>query len=111
MALFTFMSFPEISSEDEIKELNDIVGIEGGYVESPDYYWDAYGKANRATQDIDYLDLNQAGNAHQVLIDKSKAGLAALELYHNTGNVTELNNRRLVANNFVLMKRVVMVVG
>lgn len=30
MALFTFMSFPEISSEDEIKELNDIVGIEGG---------------------------------------------------------------------------------
>ena len=101
MALFTFMSFPEISSEDEIKELNDIVGIEGGYVESPDYYWDAYGKANRATQDIDYLDLNQAGNAHQVLIDKSKAGLAALELYHNTGNVTELNNRRLVANNFV----------
>lgn len=100
MALFTFMSFPEISSEDEIKELNDIVGIEGGYVESPDYYWDAYGKANRATQDIDYLDLNQAGNAHQVLIDKSKAGLAALELYHNTGNVRELNNRRLVANNF-----------
>lgn len=100
MALFTFMSFPEISSEDEIKELNDIVGIEGGYVESPDYYWDAYGKANRATQDIDYLDLNQVSNAHQVLIDKSKAGLAALELYHNTGNTTELNNRRLVANNF-----------
>lgn len=29
MALFTFMSFDEISSEDEIKELNDIVGIEG----------------------------------------------------------------------------------
>lgn len=46
MSLFAFMSFPEISSEDEIKELNDIVGIEGGYVESPDYYWDAYGKAN-----------------------------------------------------------------
>ena len=29
MALFTFMSFDDISSEDEIKELNDIVGIEG----------------------------------------------------------------------------------
>lgn len=29
MALFAFMSFDEISSEDEIKELNDIVGIEG----------------------------------------------------------------------------------
>lgn len=29
MALFDFMLFPEISSENEIKELNDIVGIEG----------------------------------------------------------------------------------
>lgn len=29
MALFSFMSFDDISSEDEIKELNDIVGIEG----------------------------------------------------------------------------------
>lgn len=28
MALFDFMLFPEISSEDEIKELNDIIGIE-----------------------------------------------------------------------------------
>lgn len=46
MALFSFMSFDEISDENEIKELNDIVGIEGGYVESPDYYWDAYGKSN-----------------------------------------------------------------
>lgn len=49
MALFTFMSFPEISTEEEIKELNDIVGIEGGYVESPNYYWDAYGKKNTDT--------------------------------------------------------------
>lgn len=29
MALFDFMLFPEISSEDEIKELNECVGIEG----------------------------------------------------------------------------------
>lgn len=49
MALFDFMLFPEISSENEIKELNDIVGIEGGYVESPNYYWDAYGKKNTDT--------------------------------------------------------------
>nr|DAG03099.1 MAG TPA: hypothetical protein [Siphoviridae sp. cttma3] len=100
MALFTFMSFDEISSEDEIKELNDIVGIEGGYVESPDYYWDAYGKNNLAALDIDYQDLFQSGNANKMLIDKSKAGLAALELYHNSGNNSELINRRLVANNF-----------
>lgn len=46
MTLFDFMLFPEISSEEEIKELNDIVGIEGGYVERPEYYWDAYGKTN-----------------------------------------------------------------
>lgn len=100
MALFTFMSFDEISSEDEIKELNDIVGIEGGYVESPDYYWDAYGKNNLATLDIDYQDLFQSGNANKMLIDKSKAGLAALDLYHNSGNNSELINRRLTANNF-----------
>lgn len=100
MALFAFMSFDDISSEDEIKELNDIVGIEGGYVESPDYYWDAYGKSNMAALDIDYQDLFQSGNANKMLIDKSKAGLAALELYHNSGNNSELINRRLVANNF-----------
>lgn len=49
MALFDFMLFPEISSENEIKELNDIIGIEGGYVESPNYYYDAYGKKNTDT--------------------------------------------------------------
>lgn len=49
MALFDFMLFPEISSEEEIQELNDIVGIEGGYVESPNYYYDAYGKKNTDT--------------------------------------------------------------
>ena len=49
MALFDFMLFPDISSEEEIKELNDIVGIEGGYVESPNYYYDAYGKKNTDT--------------------------------------------------------------
>ena len=49
MALFDFMLFPEISSEDEIKELNELMGIEGGYVESPNYYYDAYGKKNTNT--------------------------------------------------------------
>ena len=38
MSLYEFMLFPEIPSEDEIKKLNDVMGIEGGYVESPNYY-------------------------------------------------------------------------
>lgn len=46
MALFAFMSFPEISPEEEIKDLNDIVGIAGGYIEKPEYYWDCFGKTN-----------------------------------------------------------------
>ena len=49
MAMYEFMLFPEIPSEDEIKKLNDVMGIEGGYVESPNYYWDAYGKKNTDT--------------------------------------------------------------
>lgn len=46
MTMYEFMLFPEIPSEDEIKKLNDVMGIEGGYAESPNYYWDAYGKKN-----------------------------------------------------------------
>lgn len=49
MVMYEFMLFPEIPSEDEIKKLNDVMGIEGGYVESPNYYWDAYGKKNTDT--------------------------------------------------------------
>lgn len=49
MFLYEFILFPEIPSEDEIKKLNDVMGIEGGYVESPNYYWDAYGKKNTDT--------------------------------------------------------------
>lgn len=73
-ALFVFMSFPEISDEDEIKELNDIVGIEGGYVESPDYYWDAYGKSN--------LDVDKGYIKDQV----------SLQLNNDTTNNNSLEN-------------------
>lgn len=38
MVLYEFMLLPDVPDEEEIKELNDIVGIEGGYVESPNYY-------------------------------------------------------------------------
>lgn len=49
MSMYEFMLFPDVPNEEEIKELNDIIGIEGGYVESPNYYWDAYGKKNTDT--------------------------------------------------------------
>lgn len=45
MALFDFMLFDEISTDEEIKDLNDIVGIVSK-VELPPYYWDTYGKTN-----------------------------------------------------------------
>ena len=49
MVLYEFMLLPDVPDEEEIKELNDIIGIEGGYVERPEYYWDAYGKKNTDT--------------------------------------------------------------
>lgn len=45
MALYDFMLFDAISTDDKIKELNEYVGIEAK-VELPPYYWDAYGKSN-----------------------------------------------------------------
>lgn len=47
--LYEFMLFPDVPNEEEIKELNDVIGIKGGYVESPNYYYDAYGKKNTDT--------------------------------------------------------------
>ena len=49
MSMYEFMLFPDVPNEEEIKELNDVMGIEGGYVESPNYYYDAYGKKNTDT--------------------------------------------------------------
>ena len=60
MALYDFMLFDEVSTDEEIKQLNDIVGIEGGYVQKPPYYWDAYGKTN---SDDDRSTIQQRGVA------------------------------------------------
>lgn len=59
MALYDFMLFDEISTEDKIKELNEYVGIEAK-VELPPYYWDAYGKTNL---DGDKATIQQRGVA------------------------------------------------
>ena len=58
-ALYDFMLFDNISTDDKIKELNEYVGIEAK-VELPSYYWDAYGKTNL---DADKATIQQRGVA------------------------------------------------
>lgn len=59
MALYDFMLFDEISTDDKIKELNEYVGVEAK-IELPPYYWDAYGKTNL---DADKATIQQRGVA------------------------------------------------
>lgn len=59
MALYDFMLFDNISTDDKIKELNEYVGIEAK-VELPPYYWDTYGKTNL---DADKATIQQRGVA------------------------------------------------
>lgn len=58
-ALYDFMLFDEISTDNKIKELNGYVGIEAK-VELPPYYWDTYGKTNL---DADKATIQQRGVA------------------------------------------------
>ena len=74
MALYAFMLFDEISTDEGIKELNNIVGIEGDYVQKPSYYWDAYGKSN--------LDVDKGYIKDQV----------SLQLNNDTTNNNSLEN-------------------
>lgn len=59
LALYDFMLFDEISTDDKIKQLNEYVGIEAK-VELPPYYWDTYGKTN---SDADRDTIQQRGVA------------------------------------------------
>ncbi len=59
MALYDFMLFDEISTDDKIEELNKYIGIEAK-VELPPYYWDTYGKTN---SDADRDTIQQRGIA------------------------------------------------
>ena len=74
MALYDFMLFDEISTDEEIKDLKNIVGIEGDYVQKPSYYWDAYGKSN--------LDVDKGYIKDQV----------SLQLNNDTTNNNSLEN-------------------
>lgn len=46
LKLYTFMLFDNFSTNENIKKLNDIIGIEGKYVEAPEYYYDVAGADN-----------------------------------------------------------------
>lgn len=59
MALYDFMLFDEISTDEEILNLNKYIGIKPK-VELPPYYWDAYGKTNL---DADKATIQQRGVA------------------------------------------------
>lgn len=59
LALYDFMLFDEISTDDKIQELNKYIGIEAK-VELPPYYWDTYGKTN---SDADRDTIQQRGIA------------------------------------------------
>lgn len=59
VALYDFMLFDNISTDDKIKELNEYIGIEAK-IELPPYYWDAYGKTNL---DEDKATIQQRGVA------------------------------------------------
>lgn len=52
VAMFCFMLFDNISTDEEITELNSRIGVEAK-VSYPEYYWDAYGKTNDDATDID----------------------------------------------------------
>ena len=57
LALYDFMLFDNVSTDDKIKQLNEYVGIEAK-VELPPYYWDTYGKTN---SDADRDTIQQRG--------------------------------------------------
>ena len=97
-ALYEFMLFPEIPSEDEIKKLNDVMGIEGGYVESPNYYWDAYGKKNTDTDrnliaDQVSKDVTNALEVKNVAYNSESGYNGYIELLFNKWSVFINENR------------------
>lgn len=72
MALYDFILFDEISTDEKIRELNDVIGIEGDYVEKPEYYWDAHGKTNA---DPDKNTIKNRGTEQSLISNSSPTNL------------------------------------
>ena len=73
MALWDYISFPEISTEAKIKELNTYIGITPK-VTLPNYYWDNYGKKN--------TDANRGHVDEQVSLQKTGTSVNPLENFN-----------------------------
>lgn len=73
MALWDYISFPEISTETKIKELNTYIGITPK-VTLPNYYWDNYGKKN--------TDANRGYIDEQVSLQKTGTSVNPLENFN-----------------------------
>lgn len=73
MALYAFMLFDEISTDDKIKELNAYIGITPK-VTLPNYYWDNYGKKN--------TDTNRGYIDEQVSLQKTGTSVNPLENFN-----------------------------
>lgn len=112
LALYDFMLFDNISTDDKIKELNEYVGIEAK-VELPPYYWDAYGKTNLdgdkatiqqrgvAVGDYDLTNNNLAYegmsgyNGYPVVFGENKTWVNLGEYYVWTVSATKFNITQL----------------
>lgn len=94
MVLYEFMLFPDVPNEEEIKELNEVMSIEGGYVESPNYYWDAYGKTNS--------DADRATIIDQVSKDPANALTANNFAFNEESGYSQIVDTALFKNWVVL---------
>lgn len=73
MVLWDYISFPKISTDDKIKELNTYIGITPK-VTLPNYYWDNYGKKNTDAK-RGYID-------EQVSLQKTGTSVNPLENFN-----------------------------
>lgn len=73
LALYDFMLFDDISTDDKIKELNTYIGITPK-VTLPNYYWDNYGKKNTDAK-RGYID-------EQVSLQKTGTSVNPLENFN-----------------------------
>lgn len=73
MALYDFMLFDNISTDDKIKQLNTYIGITPK-VTLPNYYWDNYGKKN--------TDANRSHVDEQVSLQKTGTSVNPLENFN-----------------------------